>query len=299
MDPSVAPAPGVGVDVGVPGVGVGVSVGHTPGHASTVTDPPVAPPTGRGCASIEASTTPPRPRSEDPGTSACNVTRASVPGPLGGATDVPFVKQPYVTLPGKTIGALHCTDRPVLPRKVPGWASTSIAITGSNDSVNWKAARSELFATFTSNENGDVSKTVCSGGSIVRNAVLGVDVGVAAVIVGVSVGVGHVPAQGVGVRDGVGVGDGVLDGVLDGVGEGVTVEQTAAHGSILTVPSAVAGIRLCTHELCEPHGTTGATSTTLDRWNDPVPSWSGTNVTVPSTPAPSAGAIVLPKVTQL
>ena len=107
MKATVAPLPSVGVAVAGPSVGVGVSVGQTPPHDATDTVPPVVPPTGSETALIDTRTTPLRVSGDVPGISACSVRRASVPAPLGGATDAPVVKQPYVTLLAVTIAELH------------------------------------------------------------------------------------------------------------------------------------------------------------------------------------------------
>src|SRR5439155_13675506 len=107
-----------------------------------------------------------------------------------------YVKHPYESAPAETIGALHWTVRPELPRKVPGWASRNDTLSASYRSVNWNAPTFVAPVTSTSTENGDAGAASCDAVLTLTAALTGVAVGVNGTSVGVFVSVGHVQAYG-------------------------------------------------------------------------------------------------------
>ena len=112
-----------GVVVAVEGGG-GVGVGHAP-EPEMMTAPPVTEPIGAACAAGEITTTSESVSGVSPPPQPWSMMCASAPLPEGPcwAAPVLYVKHPYETAPVETIGALHCTVRPVLPRRSPGCAS--------------------------------------------------------------------------------------------------------------------------------------------------------------------------------
>src|SRR5581483_6071049 len=291
---------GVGVDVG-PGVLVGVAVGQTPGHGVLVGGGVsvgvaeavgVAVNVGGGVGhDSEQPTTsrmPPRVAagmrvpftsvmivfsSETavvPTSAAMNVTEAILPVPVApGGGDGPSVTQVYWTLAGLICGARQKTVRPVVPRKGPVVTAYGVRTVGSNERVNWNAARSVTCCT--SMSTSKVEPMICvwkkgwtqTAAPAVPQSIAGVGVNVGVMVgVGESVAVGHGPP-------------------------GHAVEVGVGCGATVTAPS------YATEKMLSPSGfaSDGSRSSTV------VPAETGVQVMCASVPAP-LGPGCAPLVTQ-
>jgi hypothetical protein len=161
---------GVAVGVDVP-VAVGVNVDvlvavAVPAPPDTVTEPEVI----EGCtvmigACVLVSCAAVKVRLLVPAATACRVTCATVPVPLGPAT-LPKLKPPNVTLPPvlSMVGPSGTTERPVLLKKAPSMALCTWTTAGSKVTVKSNAPRSTTLSTTTSSTKVSPGFTVLEDG---------------------------------------------------------------------------------------------------------------------------------------